>query len=122
MTDTTCGEASPGPTHRTSPPLRLLPWPNADGKPCFLSSTGGSSSFVSRLADQMEAAQTNIADEALQDARAVLADPGANRNHLRVALSKVTGSLEDVLRVARSREARLPVSCDDADGGTAGLK
>lgn len=121
MTDTTRGEASPAPTTPASLPLRLLPWSSADGKPCFLSSADASS-FVSLLADDMEAVQTNIADEVLQDARSVLADAGAGHNQLRFALSKVTGSLEDVLRVARSRGARLPASCDDANGGTTGLK
>jgi hypothetical protein len=88
--------------------LRLLPWATPEGKPCFLSpdSDGG---VLSRLADQMETAQTNTAAEVVEGAKAVLGDPNADSRELRFALTRVNEVLADVLRVAQSRGARLPV-------------
>lgn len=101
--------------------LRLLPWATPEGKPCFLSpdSAGG---VLSRLADEMETAQTNAAGEVLEGAKAVLGDPNADSRELRFALARVNEVLADVLRVAQSRGARLPApdyeepADDDGEG------
>lgn len=88
-------------------PLRLLPWTTPDGKPCYLS-TDNARSLLSRLADDVEAAQLGSGEQVLEGARAVLADPEAGERAVRFALTRATESLEDVLRVAVSRGARIP--------------
>ncbi|MGW2055553.1 hypothetical protein ACWCOZ_16775 [Streptomyces sp. NPDC001840] len=88
--------------------LRLLPWADSEGKPCYLS-TDDSGSMISRLADEIEAAQTSAGAEVLRDAEAVLADRKAGVRNLRQALTRTTEALSVVLRVAESRGARLPV-------------
>ncbi|MGW6743079.1 hypothetical protein ACWGDX_20525 [Streptomyces sp. NPDC055025] len=94
--------------------LRLLPWADSGGKPCYLSSDDNGS-LISRLADEIEAAQTSAGAEVLRDAEAVLADGKAGARKLRQALTWTTEALDVVLRVAESRGARLPVR--DHDGG-----
>ncbi|MFB6948677.1 hypothetical protein ACFCXP_03480 [Streptomyces niveus] len=108
-------------TEYTNPPrtLRLLPWTTPDGKPCFLSA-GVEEGVLSRLADNVEAAQTSSGAAVLGGAKAVLADPKTGTRELRFALARVTESLGDVLRVAESRGARLGApEVDEAeeDGG-----
>ncbi len=99
----------------TPPPgLRLLPWENDNGKPCFLSTDSGQSR-LSRLADEIEADQLRDGADVLTGARAVLDDRKAGEHALRLALRAATQCLGDVLRVADSRGARLPVPDDDAD-------
>ncbi|AJP03048.1 hypothetical protein TU94_17775 [Streptomyces cyaneogriseus subsp. noncyanogenus] len=85
--------------------MRLLPWTGDDGKPCYLSSDDPHSR-LSRLADDIEAAQLRSAAEVLAGARAVLGDARAGERAVRFALTRATESLEDVLRVAVSRGAR----------------
>lgn len=87
--------------------MRLLPWTGDDGKPCYLSSDDPHSP-LSRLADDIEAAQLRSAGQVLAGARAVLGDAGAGERAVRFALVRTAESLEDVLRVAVSRGARLP--------------
>ncbi|KMS78781.1 hypothetical protein ACH49_14400 [Streptomyces leeuwenhoekii] len=87
--------------------MRLLPWTGDDGKPCYLSSDDPGSR-LSRLADDVEAAQLRSAAEVLAGARAVLGDARAGERAVRFALVRTTESLEDALRVAVSRGARLP--------------
>lgn len=96
-------------------PLRLLPWTTDDGKPCYLSSDdrGG---FMSRLADDIEHDQTDTGAEVLEHVRAVLADTQAESGKLRGALVQSAQALDDVLRIAESRGARLPAPDDDEDG------
>jgi len=86
--------------------MRLLPWTGVDGKPCYLSSDDPHSP-LSRLADDVEAAQLRSAVEVLAGARAVLADTKAGERAVRFALARAAESLEDVLRVAVSRGARV---------------
>jgi hypothetical protein len=86
---------------------RLLPWTTPEGKPCYLSADGDDS-LLSRLADDVEAAQLNSAEQVLAGARAVLADAKAGERAVRFALTRVVESLADVLRVATSRGARIP--------------
>ncbi|SEQ92192.1 hypothetical protein SAMN04487983_1009119 [Streptomyces sp. yr375] len=87
--------------------LRLLPWESDTGNPCFVSA-GDTPSPLSRLADEIEAAQLHDAADVLADARAVLDDGKAGEYALRGALRATTQVLGAVLRVAGSRGARLP--------------
>ncbi|MEV7427079.1 hypothetical protein [Streptomyces sp. NPDC091212] len=116
--------ATPEPTPLHANSLRLLPWSSPEGKPCFLS-TDGRGGMVSRFADDVEEAQTSVAAEVREDAIAVLTDRKARAGDLRLALARVTDALGDVLRVAESRGARLPLPDDDdgdgdGDGGDSG--
>ncbi|WP_234439770.1 hypothetical protein [Streptomyces bicolor] len=86
--------------------LRLLPWTTPDGKPCYLSADS-EDSRLSRLADDIEAAQLDSGDQVLVGARAVLADSKAGERAVRFALTRATESLEDVLRIAVSRGERI---------------
>ncbi|MFE4174205.1 hypothetical protein ACFRR7_19510 [Streptomyces sp. NPDC056909] len=74
--------------------------------------------MISRLADEIEAAQTSAGAEVLKDAEAVLADGKAGARKLRQALTRTTEALGVVLRVAECRGARL--SARDHDGGEGG--
>ncbi|WP_326729257.1 hypothetical protein [Streptomyces phaeochromogenes] len=96
-------------------PLRLLPWTTPEGKPCYLS-TDNEESRLSRLADDLEAAQLDSGEQVLTGARAVLADPEADERAVRFALTRAVECLGDVLRVAVSRGARIEVGGDDGDG------
>lgn len=51
---------------------RLLPWSSPEGKPCFV--LGDGSGYVSRLADEVEAAHLGLAAERIEEARRVLED------------------------------------------------
>ncbi|GAB2752848.1 hypothetical protein [Streptomyces bullii] len=88
--------------------MRLLPWTGPDGKPCYLS-TDNPHSPLSRLADEIEAAQLHSAEQVLAGARAVLGDAEAGERAVRFALTRAAECLEDVLRVAVSRGARTEV-------------
>ncbi|GAA4316962.1 hypothetical protein GCM10023086_39740 [Streptomyces venetus] len=87
--------------------MRLLPWTGADGKPCYLSSDDPDS-LLSRLADDVEAAQLASAEHVLAGAKAVLHDPRAGERAVRFALTRAVESLGDVLRVAVSRGGVRP--------------
>lgn len=87
--------------------LRLLPWTTPEGKPCYLS-TDRDDSRLSRLADDIEAAQLDSGRLVLAGSRAVLADPEAGERAVRFALTRATESLEETLRVAVSRGTRIP--------------
>ncbi|MEU2586537.1 hypothetical protein ABZ612_26955 [Streptomyces avermitilis] len=93
----------------TSEQLRLLPWTTPDGRPCYLSAASDHSR-LSLLADDMEAAQLDSAEQVLAGAKAVLADPKAGERAVRFALTRATESLTDALRVAVSRGGRIPGS------------
>ncbi|RDG36490.1 hypothetical protein [Streptomyces corynorhini] len=107
-------DSAPAPTPLRVNSLRLLPWSSPEGNPCFLS-TDGRGSMMSRLADDVEEAQTGVAAEVLDDAAAILAERKADVSDLRRALARVMEALGDMLRVAESRGARLSVSDDDDD-------
>ncbi|AEM80140.1 hypothetical protein [Streptomyces violaceusniger] len=114
--------AAPGPT----PGLRLLPWETDTGKPCFLS-TNGSPGALTRIADEIEADQLRDGADVLKGVQAVLDDRKAGEYALRLALRAARQCLGDVLRIADSRGARLPVPDDeheaddsDQDGGADG--
>ncbi|MET9391696.1 hypothetical protein ABZY20_14975 [Streptomyces sp. NPDC006624] len=86
--------------------MRLLPWTGAGGKPCYLS-TDDPGSPLSRLADDIEAAQLACAEQVLEGARAVLHDAKAGEHAVRFALVRAVESLGDVVRVAVSRGERI---------------
>ncbi|UKY51297.1 hypothetical protein [Streptomyces inhibens] len=99
--------------------MRLLPWLSPGGKPCFLASDG--TGFVSRLADDVEAAQLDEAAELVEEARRVLDARTWTPGELHLLAVELTAVLANVRRVAESRGARLPASDDDGpdvdDGG-----
>ncbi|MEV7432913.1 hypothetical protein [Streptomyces griseoviridis] len=97
-----------------APPPRLLPWSNSDGNPCYLLADSGGTSHLSRVADNIEAIQLGMADDLLDHAADLLGDPTATAPQLRFLAARLTESLHDVHRVARSRGARLSFH-DDAE-------
>ncbi|MFD7320662.1 hypothetical protein ACFV9D_06155 [Streptomyces sp. NPDC059875] len=86
--------------------LRLLPWAGPDGKPCYLSTDNGSS-YLSRLADDTEAIQLDLAAELVAHALAALSDDETEPKELRLLAADLTDALKDTLRVATSRGRRL---------------
>ncbi|GAB7032113.1 hypothetical protein AB0G35_35850 [Streptomyces sp. NPDC021749] len=95
--------------------LRLLPWSGPEGNPCYLS-TEDSGGYLSRLADNIESVQVELAGELLEHAVEVLSDGEAEPNEVRLLATATTEALRDVRRVAISRRRRLPL----AEGGDEG--
>ncbi|MFE0807237.1 hypothetical protein ACFW34_07095 [Streptomyces sp. NPDC058848] len=92
-----------------SSPLRLLPWTTPEGNPCYLS-TDNDDSRLSRLADDVEEALVDSGEQVLAGARAVLGDRRAGERAVRCALARATEALQDVLRIAVSRGARIEMA------------
>ncbi|MFH9761258.1 hypothetical protein ACH4MJ_21285 [Streptomyces anulatus] len=86
--------------------LRLLPWTNDFGGPCWLSTTDPDSR-VSRMADELEASMISSAEEVLAEARELLAESVVGERELRFAGTRLAESLGDTLRIAASRGGRL---------------
>ncbi|MET8223042.1 hypothetical protein [Streptomyces sp. NPDC005301] len=82
--------------------LRLLPWASPEGKPCYLS-TDDEGGYMSRLADNIEADQLDMAAALLEHASDTLDDQDADPEALRRLTGELTGTLRDVLRVATCR-------------------
>ncbi|MCF3147854.1 hypothetical protein [Streptomyces platensis] len=104
----------------TPQPLRLLPWLNPAGQPCYLSTDG--TGYLSRLADDMEQMQLDMGSDLLDFARELLADNKAAHCELHFLARRLTEALRDALRVAESRGARIPAYGGDeaaAAGGRA---
>ncbi|MFH8584275.1 hypothetical protein ACH4GP_07745 [Streptomyces celluloflavus] len=100
--------------NREGPSVRLLPWTNADGRPCYLSSDG--TGPVSRLADRVEAVQLGLAARLLGHARDTLAAPGLPPTpELGFLAAKLADALHDTLLIAESRGTRLAPADDDAN-------
>ncbi|WP_328731627.1 hypothetical protein OHT20_14450 [Streptomyces caniferus] len=91
---------------------RLLPWLSPDGKPCFLAGDGAG--YVSRIADEMEAAQLDFAAELIEEACRVLDARTWTPGEIHLLAVELTSTLTNVHRVAESRGARLPLPDDDA--------
>ncbi|MGH3313599.1 MAG: hypothetical protein ACRDP3_23945 [Streptomyces sp.] len=89
----------------TSRTYRLLPWPNRDGNPCYLSSDGNG--LIDTLADEMEEMQLALGAEILGHAGELLAAEGVGEQELRFLAERLGESLRDALRVAESRGGRL---------------
>ncbi|MER6078659.1 hypothetical protein [Streptomyces sp. NPDC001833] len=96
--------------------LRLLPWPTPEGKPCYLV-TDDNGGYLSRLADDLEAAQLATGTNILVSARQVLDDPMSPYAEVRYVGIRLAECLTDALRVAESRGMRLPApeAEDDKD-------
>lgn len=86
--------------------LRLLPWATSDGRPCYL--IGGGRGYVSRVADNVESVQLGMAEDLLDHAADLLADPRATPHQVHFLAGRLAEALRDVHRVAESRGARLP--------------
>ncbi|WP_329308773.1 hypothetical protein [Streptomyces microflavus] len=82
--------------------LRLLPWSGPGGKPCYLS-TDNPESYMSRLADVIEAVQLSGASALLEEASEALDNQDTSLDEMRCLVSELTGALRDVLRIATSR-------------------
>ncbi|MGP3971876.1 hypothetical protein [Streptomyces sp. 6N223] len=93
---------------------RLLPWETPEGKPCYLS-TDDNADLLWRVADEAEEKQLRLADDCLDHAHRVLANPTAGPLTLRVALQRTSTCLSDTLRIADSRGARLPLPDEPYD-------
>ncbi|MDX3226758.1 hypothetical protein [Streptomyces sp. ME19-01-6] len=93
--------------------LRLLPWSDSDGKPCYLATDDGNSP-LSRRADEIEALQVSMGKELLDHARALLGDRKAGVGELQFLADRLCEALRDVLRVAESRGGRLSAPGDGA--------
>ncbi|MFC9703350.1 hypothetical protein ACFTWD_21945 [Streptomyces sp. NPDC056943] len=89
--------------------LRLLPWSGPDGKPCYLS-TNDEGSRLSRLADDTEAMQLDLAADLVAHATEVLRAEAIAPEDLRRLSTDLTEALQDALRVATSRGHRLPAA------------
>lgn len=91
--------------------LRLLPWVDPEGKPCYLDTDG--TGYVSRLADDMEAVQLSMCRELLDHATDMIPDRQITSAQLRFLVARMAEALRDVQRIAESRGARLPVTAYD---------
>ncbi|MFF1353714.1 hypothetical protein [Streptomyces sp. NPDC058297] len=114
---------------------RLLPWSNLDGNPCYLvgDGTANSHSHLSRVADNVESVQLDMAEELLDHAADLLGEgegegEGAGNTtapQLHFLASRLAESLRDVHRIALSRGERLPApdrgdyACEADDGASA---
>ncbi|MFF4285955.1 hypothetical protein ACFY0R_11585 [Streptomyces sp. NPDC001633] len=84
-------------------------------------STEDSGGYLSRLADDTEALQLDVAAELGEYALAVLRDWQNWPNELRLLVTDLAGALHDVRRVAISRGHRLPLTDPAAyEGGDEG--
>ncbi|MEU2114901.1 hypothetical protein ABZ567_04425 [Streptomyces sp. NPDC016459] len=97
----------------TTQAARLLPWTGEEGKPCYLLGDGGG--YVSRVADNIESVQLGMAADLLGHVEDLLSDRSATPEQLRYAVARLSESLREVHRVARSRGARLAVASVRAD-------
>ncbi|MZF90275.1 hypothetical protein [Streptomyces sp. SID5643] len=84
---------------------RLLPWAGDDGRPCYL--VGDGTGYVSRLADEIEDVQIDMADRLLGHAAELLAERRVTGEELHYLARRLSESLRAVARVAESRGARL---------------
>ncbi|WP_406002182.1 hypothetical protein [Streptomyces sp. NBC_00829] len=85
-------------------------------------STDDEGGFMSRLADDFEAAQLAMGEDVLMQARKVLDDPTAPNAEVRYSALRLSECLTDALRIAECRGLRLSApDCteeddEDADG------
>ncbi|MFF8934012.1 hypothetical protein ACF08O_04560 [Streptomyces paradoxus] len=84
---------------------RLLPWSGTDGRPCYL--VGAGTGYVSRLADEIEDVQMDMADRLLGHAAGLLVERRVTSAELHYLARRLSESLRDVIRIAESRGARL---------------
>ncbi|MFI7006977.1 hypothetical protein [Streptomyces sp. NPDC050145] len=92
---------------------RLLPWSGLDGRACYLVTDRSGTSRLSRMADDAESVQLDMAGELLEHAADLIDDARTTHPQLRYLARRLVESLRDVHRVALSRGARLPEFNDD---------
>ena len=92
--------------------MRLLPWTGEGGQPAYLL-TDDQGSYLSRLADNLEAVQLGMAEDLLCRTHRLLTDEKPSETELRSVVGFLSEALRDSVRVARSRGERLP----KPDGG-----
>ncbi|MFJ3937130.1 hypothetical protein [Streptomyces parvus] len=93
--------------NRNSPPR-----PSHTGKPCYV--VGDGTGYVSRMADDVESIQLDMADELLGHAADLLTDDdAATAPQVRFLAGRLTQSLQQIVRVAESRGSRLDALLSD---------
>ncbi|WBB59176.1 hypothetical protein O7599_26840 [Streptomyces sp. WMMC500] len=90
--------------------LRLLPWVNELGRPCY-AEDGGS---VSQYADFVEHQQLDTGSDVLRMSNDVLTEK-ASETELRFVALRLSECLRDALRVAESRGERLSTLSEERD-------
>ncbi|MCR8575573.1 hypothetical protein [Streptomyces sp. Isolate_219] len=90
---------------------RLLPWTGTGGKPCYL--VGDGTGFLSRIADDTETAQLDMASELLDQATRILVDRAWTSGEIHLLALQLTESLREVKRIAESRGGRLSSPAGD---------
>lgn len=93
--------------------MRLLPWSGEGGKPAYLSAED-ENSYLSRLADDLEAVQLGMAGRLLDYVQMALADGKLSETELRSMVGFLCEALRDARGVAGSRGARLLVRGEGA--------
>ncbi|MEU4681620.1 hypothetical protein [Streptomyces xinghaiensis] len=87
-------------------PVRLLPWPGPEGRRAYIPDDNPDG-FLTKLADNVEAAQLKTGADVLDLARGVLDDSKATVSEVRYAAKRLAECLADALLVAESRGGRL---------------
>ncbi|WDG31198.1 hypothetical protein N7925_24150 [Streptomyces sp. CA-278952] len=104
-----------------APAMRLLPWTGTGGKPCYV--VGDGTGHVSRMADDVESIQLDMADELLGHAADLLTgEETVTGQQVRFLADRLTESLRQIVRIAESRGSRLDALLPDrletaAEGG-----
>ncbi|MGW1372904.1 hypothetical protein ACWD6P_01300 [Streptomyces sp. NPDC002446] len=80
---------------------RLLPWTSPEGKRCLL--VGDGTGYVSRIADNIEEAQLELAVELIGEARRVLKGRRWTSGEIHLLAVELTDALVQVHRIAKSR-------------------
>lgn len=94
--------------------VRLLPWSDPMGRPCYLSTTDGRG-YVSRLADRVEAEQLDTGAEFIEYAGELLDGGKVTHDDLMYLAGGLTEALRNTLRIAKSRGERLTAAEDEGD-------
>ncbi|MEV8389999.1 MULTISPECIES: hypothetical protein [unclassified Streptomyces] len=92
--------------------MRLLPWTGEGGKPAYLS-TDDEGSYLSQLADNLEAVQLGMAEDLLSHVQKTMTEERPSATELRSIITHLSQALRDGLRVAHSRGDRLPLPDDE---------
>jgi hypothetical protein len=88
--------------------LRLLPWPNPEGKAAHLV-TDGTASPLSLLADKVEAQQIETAEVIRDLALSMIVDlVDPSPEEIRFLVRRLCESVTDLLKIAQSRGDRIP--------------
>jgi DNA-binding XRE family transcriptional regulator len=98
--------------------MRLLPWTGEDGRPAYLSSVDDSS-FLSRLADDLEARQLGMAEDLQGFVDTAIEKAKPSETELRSMVAQLSQALRDARRVADSRGDRLPAQDENAETAAA---